>query len=244
MHGPDTNTSSLGYAALDSIIFDYTPDMLQHCQTMPPQAEVKPTQPPSTPHPDSGPKFCNFELDLCDWTLDSELNATVDFVWARTTGDEQDGLTGPQENYDHSGLSKDSDITCKNTFISPGHFLWASAQLGSPDTKTALSSPLYTTTQTYCLTFWFDIDPVSITTYSVTVCLSSLLQHSDGIRNLQVSTNKGEQEILIWEYAPMLDLWEQGMVQIDADTEFKVLPLRVIAFYNSFISDFICGLQG
>ena len=73
---------------------------------MPPEAAVNPTESPPTDKPDNTkPTFCNFEEDLCNWTEDSGLNATANFVWSRTSGKEQDGLTGPSEDYNHSGES-------------------------------------------------------------------------------------------------------------------------------------------
>ena len=108
VHGKDSNTSDIGYAAIDSFLFDYTPEM-QQCQTMPPAAEVKPTEAPPTETPDHTiQQFCNFEENLGGWTEESGLNATAAFVWSRTSGEEQDGLTGPQEDYDQTGTSKHS----------------------------------------------------------------------------------------------------------------------------------------
>ena len=37
------------------------------------------------------------------------------------------------------------------------YFLWADAVLGKKDTKTALSSPVVTSFQKICFTFWFDL---------------------------------------------------------------------------------------
>ena len=100
-YGPDNDT---GYAAIDSIVFEYDPHY--SCETFPPQAEVTPTMPPTTNTPETPPTFCNFEQNLCEWTLNPGLNSTESFVWTRTSGDEQYGLTGPQTNYDHSRSSK------------------------------------------------------------------------------------------------------------------------------------------
>ena len=104
MHVADQNNTDTGYAAIDSIIFDYKPESLR-CDTMPPQAQVKPTQQPPTDKPDSNPKFCNFEEDICGW---KENSSGGGFEWKRTNGDLEDGITGPQEDYDDTGSSTDN----------------------------------------------------------------------------------------------------------------------------------------
>ena len=103
VHSEDGENSNKGFAAIDGIMFDYTPEM-SHCETMPPTAEVKPTEPP-TSNPDTNPSFCNFEDDLCGWEKDSGLNSTEQFVWTRTCGSEQDGMTGPTQDYDKTETS-------------------------------------------------------------------------------------------------------------------------------------------
>ena len=81
---------------------------MKNCEVLPPSAEVKPTETPPTDTPaDKTPKFCNFETDLCSWYEESGLNSTESFVWMRTSGEEQDGLTGPQQDYDHTESSQE-----------------------------------------------------------------------------------------------------------------------------------------
>ena len=41
----DNNNTQAGYAAVDSIMFDYSPD--KECEVLPPDAIVKPTAPPA-----------------------------------------------------------------------------------------------------------------------------------------------------------------------------------------------------
>lgn len=95
----DNNNTQAGYAAVDSIMFDYSPD--NECEVLPPDAIVKPTAPPG-----SEPADADFEQDWCGWSEDSGLNSEENFVWNRTTGAQQDGVNGPQLDYDSTDSSK------------------------------------------------------------------------------------------------------------------------------------------
>ena len=148
----DNNNTQAGYAAVDSIMFDYSPD--NECEVLPPDAIVKPTAPPG-----SEPADADFEQDWCGWSEDSGLNSEENFVWNRTTGAQQDGVNGPQLDYDSTDSSK-LNITLGiiiQIILFQGHFMWAAGTKGTAEMKTALVSPLWSSIMNYCFTFWFDL---------------------------------------------------------------------------------------
>ena len=99
LHSAQNNTKD-GYAAIDSISFDYSE--ANSCELLPPDADVKPTDSPG-----SEPTGADFEeCGWCDWSEDSGLNSEENFVWNRTTGADQDGVTGPSLDYDSTATSK------------------------------------------------------------------------------------------------------------------------------------------
>ena len=99
LHSQQNNTKD-GYAAIDSISFDYSE--ANTCELLPPDADVKPTDSPA-----SGPTDADFEeCGWCEWSEDSGLNSEENFVWNRTTGADQDGLTGPTEDWDSTATSQ------------------------------------------------------------------------------------------------------------------------------------------
>ena len=98
LHSQYNNTKD-GYAAIDSISFDYTEE--NSCELLPPDANVKPTDSPG-----SEPASADFEdCGWCDWSEDSGLNSEENFVWNRTTGADQDGEFGPTHDYDSTTTS-------------------------------------------------------------------------------------------------------------------------------------------
>ena len=88
-----------GYVALDKIQFHYDSDY--NCEVLPPDAGTQPTDPPS-----SEPSDADFENGWDGWSEDSGLNSEESFAWSITTGAEQDGVSGPQEDYDSTSTSK------------------------------------------------------------------------------------------------------------------------------------------
>ena len=88
-----------GYVAIDSFTFDYNPQ--NDCEIKPPDAGTNtPTDPPG-----SEPTNADFETDWCGWSEDSGLNSEENFVWNRTRGADQDGVNGPEIDYDESKQS-------------------------------------------------------------------------------------------------------------------------------------------
>jgi hypothetical protein len=112
---------------------------------------------------------CDFEQDLCGWGIDSELNrcdaamnpslscSTEAFVFGRTTGDMQDGTSGPALNHDGKTNSASPGQTQSLPASFPAYFIWASAMMGTPDSLTSLSSPSVTLEMNVCFKFWFDM---------------------------------------------------------------------------------------
>ena len=118
----DNNNTQAGYAAVDSIMFDYSPD--NECEVLRPDAIVKPTAPPG-----SEPADADFEQDWCGWSEDSGLNSEENFVWNRTTGAQQDGVNGPQLDYDSTDSSK-LNITLGIMLYYSNHFISRSLYVG------------------------------------------------------------------------------------------------------------------
>ena len=108
LHSQNNNTKD-GYAAIDSISFDYNEEY--NCEQLPPDSDVKPTDSPG-----SEPTSADFEeCGWCDWSEDSGLNSEENFVWNRTTGADQDGVVGPTQDYD-STTSSNSNANITYTY--------------------------------------------------------------------------------------------------------------------------------
>ena len=107
--------------------------------------------------------------------------------------------------------------------------------MGTPETETALSSPLFTTTKPYCFTFWFDLTVCFIKKKHILNYTYENFQHSDGIHSLKIAVVKDDQETIIWEYVALLDFWEQGRVSLDPNTDFKVVIAMFFLFSLLFI---------
>ena len=109
-----------GFVAIDGVTFDYSPD--NECKIKPPDSGTHtPTDPPG-----SEPTNADFETDWCGWSEDSGLNSEENFAWNRTRGADQDGVNGPQLDYDESSQSNIQVIDRSHMFsfdqvISSGH---------------------------------------------------------------------------------------------------------------------------
>lgn len=124
-----------GYVAIDNVEFDGNIPVAE-CVVFPPEAVFKPTDTPPILLPD-----CDFEEDLCGWSVDSSLGGSSDFLFNRTRGGDQDGVHGPVK--DHN-LRNDT------------YFMWVPSQLGTPGSGTILDSPSLGLLKDYaCMTFWF-----------------------------------------------------------------------------------------
>ena len=132
-HGDSTD----GFAAIDSIFFDYSPAM-SDCKVEPTEADTHPPTTTTTTTVPPGDKFpnCEFTEDECGWIVDTSSN----MKWIRTTvkdlGDM--GYDGPTEEHN-------------------GYFMYVSAKDGHEFDETTLSTPMKDSLVKGCLTFWFSI---------------------------------------------------------------------------------------
>ena len=129
-HGDSTE----GYAAIDSIFFDYSQEM-SDCKIEPPEAAVQ--QPTTTTVlPDERFPDCEFTDNECGWIVDQTSN----MKWMRTTNKDlgEMGYDGPSEEHN-------------------GYFMYVSAKDGYEFDETTLATPMKNTLVKGCLTFWFSI---------------------------------------------------------------------------------------
>ena len=122
------NNKKTGYAALDSIKFESSPE----CETIPPAAD--PSQSTTTTPPLTFPD-CQFEEDECGWV--KEEGAVME--WRRTNKLELDGEGLESPNYDYKGL-----------------FIYVGAA-GPKNGTTSLATPMGTSPVAGCLTFQFSM---------------------------------------------------------------------------------------
>ena len=122
------NDKKTGYAALDSIKFESSPE----CPTLPPSANPaqSTTAPPGLTFPD-----CQFEEDECGWVKEEEAV----MKWRRTNKLEleSEGLESP--NYDDNG-----------------RFIYVGAA-GPENGTTTLGTPMGSSPVEGCLTFHFSM---------------------------------------------------------------------------------------
>ena len=128
-HGEESS----GFAAVDSIVFNYDTSM-KDCDTLPPSADVgsssTPTQPANS-FPD-----CKFEESECGWIIDEHAN----MKWVRTRNQDlaDMGYDGPSEEWD-------------------GYFMYVSARDGYADDMSTLSTVMQPTAVKGCMSFQFSI---------------------------------------------------------------------------------------
>ena len=122
------NNKKTGYAALDSIKFESSPE----CEIIPPAAD--PSQSTTTTPPLTFPA-CQFEKDECGWV--KEDGAVM--KWRRTNKLELEGEGLDSPNYDYKGL-----------------FIYVGAA-GPENGTTSLATPMGTSPVAGCLTFQFSM---------------------------------------------------------------------------------------
>lgn len=125
---------STGFAAVDSIVFNYDPSM-KDCKTLPPQADVGSSSTTPTKPADGFPD-CKFEESECGWIIETNAN----MKWMRTRNEDlaEMGYDGPSEVWD-------------------GYFMYVSARDGNADDMSTLSTEMHPSAVKGCMTFQFSI---------------------------------------------------------------------------------------
>ena len=148
-----------GYAAIDSVAFDY--DTNEKCETLPPEADTRPdtTPTPTTTHaPTNTFPNCNFNSNECGWVIDSFSS----MKWMITdVNDLTDmGYDAPKYDYDQ-------------------RFLYVSARDGNASDKTTLSTEMKSETVSGCLKFHFNIFVSCVTKGVLLIFLCSIMEESN-----------------------------------------------------------------
>ena len=130
----ERSAESSGFAAIDSIVFDYDPNM-KDCSILPPEAGVGSSSTTPTQPADGFPD-CKFETSTCGWIIDTEEN----MKWMRTRNQDlaDMGYEGPTEEWD-------------------GYFMYISARDGNADDMSTLSSVMQPNAVRGCMSFHFSI---------------------------------------------------------------------------------------
>ena len=129
-HGDSTD----GFAAIDTLEFDYNPEAL-NCAILPHDADVH--QPTTTTAPQTGFPDCTFEEDSCGWFIDE----FTDMKWFITNSSylQNQGFDSPGQDID-------------------GNFLYVNALKGNSTSRTEVSTPfIENNTVAACLIFQFNI---------------------------------------------------------------------------------------
>ena len=130
--------SHKGYAALDSVSFNYLPEF-RECPVLPAEAGTSTTNTPYTTKPQGSFSNCNFEVDKCGWIPDTYSK----MAWFISTVKDLEnmGYDGPKENCDG----------CQT------HFMYVSAKDGNVSDVTTLSTDFMDEIVTGCMEFQFNI---------------------------------------------------------------------------------------
>lgn len=157
--------SSTGYRiAIEGIVGDsYTSDIAlddiefldKSCFLQPPDADPSffPTKPPRTTRPmkpPNSPFDCNFEVDFCNYTIDSKES---DFSWERVQGKKGESIAGPLDADNTLGTSE-------------GWYIYAPVFQQKLGDKALIESPELNGPK--CLTFYFYLQsntPFSLKVY-------------------------------------------------------------------------------
>ena len=111
----DIRRKNGGDIAIDDITFNY------NCLFEGSATTARPTQNPNEL------QNCDFQKDLCNWNIDSELNSTGTFNFRRSNGNAH-ADTGDGPSVDHDGNTEK-------------FFLWADAREGTPNSFTTRTRP-------------------------------------------------------------------------------------------------------
>ena len=130
----ERSAESSGFAAIDSIKFDYDPSM-KDCSIMPPEAGVGSSTTTPTQPADGFPD-CKFEENECGWIIDTEDN--MKWMITRNQDLADMGYEGPSEDWD-------------------GYFMYISARDGFADDISTLSTVMHPSAVKGCMSFQFSI---------------------------------------------------------------------------------------
>ena len=176
-----------GDIAIDDITFNYNCLFEGSAAT----TEAAPTQKPTNL------ENCDFEQNLCNWSIDSELNATGTFTFRRSNGNAfADNGNGP--SVDHDGN--------KEKF-----FLSADARDGTPNTFTSISSPVVSPFEKICFEFFFDLSHAD--------GIAQL--------QVAVEEETQDIPTLVWDYSEHAEFWMKGRVKIEQLQNFKIVVTAV-----------------
>ena len=186
---------STGFAAVDSIVFNYDPSM-KDCKILPPQADVGSSSTTATQPADGFPD-CKFEESECGWIIETNAN----MKWMRTRNEDlaEMGYDGPSEVWD-------------------GYFMYVSARDGYADDMSTLSTEMHPNAVKGCMSFQFSIF-VSNNDFFIKLKII-VFQHSGGIKALKVYSEgaDGYREPL-WQINDMTmeanKEWWKGQVKIN-----------------------------
>ena len=177
----DIRRKNGGDIAIDDITFNY------NCLFEGSATTARPTQTPNEL------QNCDFQKDLCNWNIDSELNSTGTFNFRRSNGNAH-ADTGDGPSVDHDGNTEK-------------FFLWADAREGTPNSFTTISSPVVAPFEKICFEFYFDL---------------SHADGIEDLR-VGVEEETQETATVVWDYAEHAEFWMKGRVKLEQLQNFKII---------------------
>ena len=177
----DIRRKNGGDIAIDDITFNY------NCLFEGSATTARPTQNPNEL------QNCDFQKDLCNWNIDSELNSTGTFNFRRSNGNAH-ADTGDGPSVDHDGNTEK-------------FFLWADAREGTPNSFTTISSPVVAPFEKICFEFYFDL---------------SHADGIEDLR-VGVEEETQETATVVWDYAEHAEFWMKGRVKLEQLQNFKII---------------------